>query len=58
MDRQADFRFTPGPYHYNAAWILLTFLGWAGIHRFYMGKVVTGLIFPVYSGSVWSGLAV
>ena len=26
------------------AWILLTFFGLFGIHRFYMGKVVTGIV--------------
>lgn len=44
MDRQADVRFTSGPLNYNIAWILLTFLGFLGIHRFYMAKWVTGVI--------------
>jgi len=38
MDRQADRRFVPGPVNYSVAWILLTFLGLFGVHRFYMGK--------------------
>ncbi|MDX1512578.1 MAG: NINE protein, partial [Gammaproteobacteria bacterium] len=37
MDRQADLRFTEGPKDYNVTWILLTFLGVFGIHRFYLG---------------------
>ena len=45
MDRKASYRFRPGPIDYNLAWILLTFLGWAGFHRFYMGKIVTGVIY-------------
>jgi len=45
MDRDADLRFTSGPIDYNVAWILLTFLGLFGIHRFYMGKWLTGLIY-------------
>jgi TM2 domain-containing membrane protein YozV len=45
MDRKASYRFRPGPIDYNLAWILLTFLGWAGIHRFYMGKILTGVIY-------------
>jgi TM2 domain-containing membrane protein YozV len=45
MDRQADRRFTPGPINYSVAWILLTFLGFFGIHRFYMGKWGTGILF-------------
>lgn len=45
MDRQADRRYRPGPYDYNVAWILLTFLGYLGIHRFYLGKWFTGLLY-------------
>lgn len=44
MDRQADVRFTSGPLNYNITWILLTFLGFLGVHRFYMGKWITGII--------------
>ena len=49
MDREADWRFQEGPINYNVAWILLTFLGIFGIHRFYMGKVITGLLYLVRS---------
>lgn len=45
MDRRADARFRPGPYNYNVAWLLLTFLGVLGVHRFYLGKWVTGLLY-------------
>jgi TM2 domain-containing membrane protein YozV len=38
MDRQADFRFRPGPINYSVAWVLLTFLGLLGVHRMYMGN--------------------
>ncbi len=44
MNRQADRRFKDGPLDYNVAWILLVFLGVFGIHRFYMGKFVTGIV--------------
>jgi TM2 domain-containing membrane protein YozV len=44
MNEQADRRFKEGPLDYNVAWILLVFLGVFGIHRFYMGKFVTGII--------------
>jgi TM2 domain-containing membrane protein YozV len=52
MDRQADWRYQSGPYSYNVAWILLTFLGLFGIHRFYLGKWVTGLIF-LFTGALF-----
>jgi TM2 domain-containing membrane protein YozV len=45
MDREADLRFAPGKLSFNAAWLLLTFLGLLGVHRFYMGKWVTGLVY-------------
>jgi TM2 domain-containing membrane protein YozV len=50
MDRRADFRFISGPYDYTVAWILLTFVGFLGIHRFYLGKICTGLIWLVTGG--------
>ncbi|MFZ5758793.1 MAG: NINE protein [Thermodesulfobacteriota bacterium] len=45
MDRQADLRFREGKIDYTVAWILLTFLGLFGVHRLYMGKWFTGLIY-------------
>ncbi len=50
MDRQADLRFRGGPVDYNIAWILLTFLGLFGVHRFYMGKWFTGILYLVSGG--------
>ena len=50
MDRQADFRFRAGPINYTLAWVLLTFLGIFGIHRMYMGKWLTGLLYLVTGG--------
>lgn len=44
MDRRAAQRYTAGNYDYTVAWILLTFLGIFGLHRFYLGKIFTGLI--------------
>ena len=48
--REAERRFIEGPTDYNLAWIFLTFLGVFGIHRFYMGKIFTGLIYLVTLG--------
>jgi len=50
MDRQADFRFQAGPKDYSVAWLLLTFLGLLGLHRFYLGKWVTGLLYLLTVG--------
>jgi TM2 domain-containing membrane protein YozV len=45
MNRDADIRFHEGEIDYNIAWLLLTFLGVIGIHRMYIGKWFTGLIY-------------
>ncbi len=50
MDRKADLRFASGPLDYNVAWILLTFLGLFGVHRMYMGKWITGIIYLLTGG--------
>ena len=50
MDREADLRFRTGRYDYNVAWVLLTFLGIFGIHRFYMGKWFTGILYLLTGG--------
>ena len=50
MDREADRRYRTGRIDYTVSWILLTFLGVFGIHRFYLGKWVTGLIYLLTGG--------
>ena len=52
MDRKADRRFKAGSIDYTVAWILLTFLGLFGIHRMYMGKWITGIIY-LFSGGLF-----
>jgi len=44
MDRDCDVRFKSGTYDYNLTWVLLVFLGFFGVHRFYLGKWITGLL--------------
>jgi TM2 domain-containing membrane protein YozV len=56
MDRQADLRFRGGSIDYSLAWILLTFLGFFGVHRFYMRKWVTGIIYLCTGGLFLIGI--
>jgi TM2 domain-containing membrane protein YozV len=50
MDRDADLMFADGPIDYNVAWILLVFLGIFGVHRFYLGKWFTGILYLISGG--------
>jgi TM2 domain-containing membrane protein YozV len=45
MDRDAGSRFRIGSTDYNLAWILLTFLGVFGVHRLYMRKWISGILY-------------
>ncbi len=56
MDDKADLRFAPGDLNYNVGWILLTFLGIFGIHRFYMGKWLSGIIYLLTGGLFLVGI--
>jgi TM2 domain-containing membrane protein YozV len=56
MDREADLRFTPGHLSYNVAWILLTFLGIFGVHRMYMGKWPSGILYLLTCGLLGIGV--
>jgi len=52
MDRQADLRFAAGPKDYTVAWVLLTFLGIFGAHRFYLEKWISGIIY-LFTGGIF-----
>ena len=56
MDRDADLRYVAGPKSYNVSWVLLTFLGIFGIHRFYLGKWLTGLLWLLTGGLLLLGV--
>ena len=55
MDREADLRFRAGRVDYTVAWILLTFLGFFGVHRMYMGKWGTGILYLLTFGLLGVG---
>jgi len=56
MDDSADMKYTSGPKDYSLGWILLTFLGIFGLHRFYLGKWLTGLLWLLTGGLFLLGL--
>ena len=45
MAREANRRYRPGRIDHTVTWCLHLFLGIFGIHRIYMGKIVTGLVY-------------
>lgn len=55
MDDHADTKYRSGAVDYSLAWILLTFLGFLGLHRFYMGKVLTGILYLCTAGLLGFG---
>lgn len=50
MDAEADLRYFSGDIDYTLAFIFLTFLGIFGVHRMYMGKWISGLLYLVTGG--------
>lgn len=56
MNRSADRRYVSGPNDYSVAWLLLAFLGAFGLHRFYLGKWGTGLLYLLTCGLLGIGV--
>lgn len=56
MDEAADKKYTAGPFDYNICWILLTFLGVFGLHRFYLGKWISGILYLATGGFFFLGV--
>lgn len=50
LDDEANARFVPGDVDYSASWLLLFFGGLFGLHRFYMGDILWGIIYLLTGG--------
>ncbi len=55
MDEDAEIKYVSGPYNYNLAWLLLTFGGFLGLHRFYMGRIWSGILWLLTGGLLTFG---
>lgn len=56
LQESADCSFVQGALDYDLAWILLTFLGVFGVHRFYQQKWLSGLIYLLTGGVFLLGI--
>lgn len=57
MAEEANRRYRHGRLDHTVCWCLLLFLGLFGIHRLYMGKIITGILFMFTGGLLGLGYA-
>ena len=50
LDRSAERKYADGEIDYTVSWVLLTFLGYFGLHRLYMGKWFTAILYLLTGG--------
>lgn len=50
LRRSARRRYHDGPYSFEVAWLLQTFFGVLGVHRMYLGKWITGVLWLCTGG--------
>jgi TM2 domain-containing membrane protein YozV len=55
MAEQANRRYRPGRIDYTVGWCLLILFGLFGIHRIYMGKIWTGILYMFTGGLLGIG---
>lgn len=56
MDREADRRYEEGRINYSLAWVLLIVFGFLGVHRMYMDKWLSGILFLLTFGFLGLGV--
>lgn len=56
LEADAARRYEPGEKNYTIGWVFLVFLGVFGIHRFYLDKVGTGLLYLLTFGLLGFGV--
>ena len=56
MTREANSRFVPGQHDFGVTWLFLIFAGLFGVHRLYMGKIGTGILYFLTFGLCGVGI--